>query len=280
MQDAFAYCAELVRAADHDRYLAALFAPAERRGALFALYAFDGEVARVRDVVHQPLAGEIRLQWWSEVLHGERDGEANANPVASALLQTIARHQLGTARLFDLIEAHRFDLYDAPMASIADLEVYARKTASTVLALASKILTGGEAEAVSDPAGTAYGIAALLHAFARHAARGQLYVPAEVLKRHGVETTDVFAGRPSAGLNAAHRELRDIARRHLDAASKSMAEVPAAALPALLPVALVRTMLDRLDRADAFARRDISLWRRQWLIWRAARNSARILGQD
>src|SRR5215469_12381122 len=108
MQDAFAYCAELVRTADRDRYLATLFAPAEHRGALFALFAFDSEVARVREAAREALPGEIRLQWWREVLGGDRDGEAVANPVASALLQTIARHRLDPATLIDLIEAHRF----------------------------------------------------------------------------------------------------------------------------------------------------------------------------
>ena len=116
MQDVFAYCAELVRAADHDRYLATLFAPASHRGALFALYAFASELKRVREVAREPLPGEIRLQWWSEVLGGERDGEASANPVASALLQTIARHRLDAAALIDIVEAYRFDLYDEPHA--------------------------------------------------------------------------------------------------------------------------------------------------------------------
>ena len=276
MPDAFAYCAELVRAADRDRYLAALFAPVERRGALFALYAFNIEVARVRDVARQPLAGEIRLQWWSEVLRGERDGEANANPVASALLQTIARCQLGTASLLDLIEARRFDLYDEPMASKADLEAYLKKTFSAVFALAGMVLAGSEAEAVSGPAGKAYGLATLLHGFVRHAARGQLYVAAELLERHGVPISDVSAGRSSAGLNAALAELRNLARQQLAAAREHIAALPEAALPAFLPLALVRPMLDRLDRRDTFAPRDLPIWRRQWLIWRAAHNPARI----
>jgi 15-cis-phytoene synthase len=278
MPDAFAYCAELVRAADRDRYLSTLFAPAERRGALFALYAFNSEVARVRDVARQPLAGEVRLQWWSEVLRGERDGEANANPVASALLATIARYRLGTAELLDLIEARRFDLYDEPMAAVADLEAYLKQTSSTVFALAAKILAGSEAEVVSEPAGMAYGIAVLLHSFARHAARGQLYVPAELLDRYGVHSNDVVAGRSSAGLNAALGEMCNLARLHLAVAREHMAQLPDAALPALLPIAPVRPMLDRLDGADAFAPRDLPVWRRQWLIWRAARNPARIAG--
>ena len=93
-----------------------LFAPAENRGALFALYAFNSEIARVRELAREPLPGEIRLQWWSDVLHGERGGEASANPVASALLAAIEQHHIAPVRLIDLIDAHRFDLYDEPMA--------------------------------------------------------------------------------------------------------------------------------------------------------------------
>jgi phytoene synthase len=86
MQDAFAYGAELVRATDRDRFIASLFAPAEHRGAVYALYAFNSEVTRVREAAREPLPGEIRLQWWSDVINRERDEEARANPVASALL--------------------------------------------------------------------------------------------------------------------------------------------------------------------------------------------------
>src|ERR1700761_6571667 len=112
MQDAFAHCAELVRTADRDRYIATLFAPADRRDALFALYAFNAEIARVRDVAREPMPGEIRLQWWREVVIGERSGEAAANPVGAALLATIQRYNLAIDPFCALIEAHRFDLYD------------------------------------------------------------------------------------------------------------------------------------------------------------------------
>lgn len=276
MQDAFAYCAELVRAADRDRYLATLFAPSERRGALFALYAFDGELARVREMAREPLPGEIRLQWWSDVLRGERDGEAAANPVASALVQTIARYRLDTAALIGVIEAHRVDLYDEPMPTIADFEDYARKISSVLVALAAKILSGTEVQEAADPAGIAYGIALLLRAFPLHAARGQLYVPADVIARHGVQRSDVFAGQLSDGLNAALAEMRDLARRHLTMAGVRVPELPQEVLPAFLPVALAGPTLRRLDRCGAFSPVEIPPWRRQWLIWRAARNPARI----
>jgi phytoene synthase len=277
MQDAFDHCAELVRTADRDRYLAALFAPAENRGALHALYAFNVEVARVRDVAREPLPGEIRLQWWRDVLDGERNEEARANPVAAALLATVERYNLPASKLIALIEAHRFDLYDEPMASVADLEDYARATSSALIALAGQIL-GVEAEAVAEPAGIAHGMLGVLRAFPRHAARRQLYVPLELLGRHHVGLEDVFSLRSSDSLRAALGELSSLIRQRLDVARERVTALPSEALPAFLPVALARPMLDRLGRCDPFAPADISPWRRQWLIWRAARNPLRITG--
>src|SRR5476651_2510786 len=98
MQDAFSYCMELVRKADRDRFLAALFAPAEQRNALAALYAFNVEITRVRELAREPLPGEIRLQWWSEALNGERREEASANPVAAALLAIVERYGLAVSK--------------------------------------------------------------------------------------------------------------------------------------------------------------------------------------
>jgi phytoene synthase len=276
MQDAFAYGAELVRATDRDRFIASLFAPAEHRGAVYALYAFNSEVTRVREAAREPLPGEIRLQWWSDVINRERDEEARANPVASALLTTIERYRLSSAKLIDLVEARRFDLYDDPMATLADLEAYASKTSSALFALAAQILAGADVEAVSAPAGIAFAIAGLLRAFPRHAARGQLYVPMELLDRHQVRPHDIFAGRSSPGLQAALAELRDVGSRHLDTAHQRMAALTRQAMPALLPVALVRPSLGRLERGDPFSPAELAPWQRQWLIWRAARNPARI----
>ena len=282
MQDAFAYCAELVRAVDLDRFIATLFAPAERRGALHALYAFNVEVARVRDVAREALPGEIRLQWWSDVVNRERDGEASANPVASALLSSMEAYQLRPQTLIDLIEARRFDLYDDPMVGLGDLENYARQTSSSLIALAARILGsvlgGVGCETAAASAGIASGIAGILRAFPVHVARGQLYVPVDTLERHGVRLSDVFAGRSSAGLEAALAELRNHARRHLATAGVQIKAVPREALPAFLPLALVRPSLNRLERASPFAAKEISPWRRQWLIWRAARNPVLIAG--
>jgi len=276
MQDAFDHCAELVRTADRDRYIAALFAAAEHRDGLFALYAFNAEVARVRDVAREPIPGEIRLQWWREVVCGERSGEAAANPVAAALMATIRRYNLAVEPFTTLIEARQFDLYDEPMVRLSDLEAYARQTGSALIALAARVLSGGDLESAAASAGIAYAMTGVLSAFPHHARRGQLFLPIELLSRHGVNAEDVFAGRPSAGLNAALAELRAVVRRHLGEVRQNLKAPHPEALAAFLPVALVEPSLRHLERTDAFAPAGISPWRRQWLIWRAARNPARI----
>jgi phytoene synthase len=277
MQEAASYCADLVRTADRDRYIATLFAPAQYRDALYALYAFDVEVAHVRERAREAAPGEIRLQWWREVLQGERHGEAAASPVAASLLSTIERHRLPVNAMLALLDARRFDLYNDPMRTIAELEGYALKTASALIAMAAQIL-GVDAAAAARWAGKAYTLAEVLASFPKHAARRQLYLPVELLDRGGAHAADVFACRSSPALNQAAADLRRLARDHLAAAANNLRALPRQALPAFLPIAPVPRLLDRLDRSDIFAPKVLSPWRRQWLIWRAARNPDRLAG--
>src|SRR5262245_44442778 len=194
MDDHFKYCAALVRESNRDRYLATLFAPAEKRDVLSALYAFDAEISRVRDLAREPMPGEIRLQWWCEVLLGARASEAAANPVASALLEILTRHNLEPDRLVDVIEAHRFDLYDEPVPDFENLRAYAVRTAGAIFELAARILAGDIGPATVDlsgKAGEVQTIANVLALLPRHAARRQLYIPLDVLRHYHADPNDL-----------------------------------------------------------------------------------------
>jgi len=279
MDDPFSYCEDMVRAADKDRFLATLFAPAERRGALFALYAFNLEVARIREVIHEPLAGEIRLRWWIDLLEGSGHETARANPVAAALLDTIEIHGLAVKPLIDLVEARQFDLYNDPMPTMAALEIYARRTASNLIGTAMTILGDADAAAagIAASAGIAYAMTGLLRVFALHASRGQLYMPTDLLQPHGVQTSEIFAGRSSAELRAALRELCDRAYQNYEAMRRHIDQVPAGLIPALLPAMLVPLYLDRMRSRDYDPFRsvvEVPQWRRQWVLWRTARFKA------
>ncbi|MDC7789738.1 phytoene/squalene synthase family protein [Rhodoplanes sp. TEM] len=270
------HCEALVREQDRDRFLAALFAPAAQRPHLFALYAFNAEIARVRDAAKTPMAGEIRLQWWRDALAGEGHGDVRANPVAAALLDTVAARALPVEPLLDLLEARSFDLYDDPMAGLDALYGYVRKTSSAVIGLAAHVLAGPDpmVAALAGPAGLGWGLSRILQALPAHASRGQVYVPADLLRDQGVDPADLPARRAGPGLAAVLADLRGRARLELAEAERATALVPAAARPAFLPAALARPLLDRLDRAqaaDPFAVVELAPWRRQWVLWRAAR---------
>lgn len=278
MKEPLTYCADHLRETDRDRYLATLFAPADKRGALFALYALDAEIVRVRDLARELMPGEIRLQWWREVLLGERAGEAAANPVAAAVTEVVRRSDFVREPLIDLIEAHRFDVHNEPMQSIEELQSYAARTAGTIFELAIRLL-GGEVEPmIFKEAGSAQTIAYMLSQFPRHAARRQLYVPLDILRHYGADPEDVFAVRATPELRAAVAELRLRARRNL--AHVVSAKIPEIAKPVLLPLAPLRQWLLDMEKPgyDPFLPPVVSPWRRQWRIWRAAKSFQMIGG--
>ncbi|ALK09346.1 phytoene/squalene synthase family protein [Blastochloris viridis] len=282
ISDAFAYCETLVREADKDRYLATLFAPAPARPHLYALYAFNAEVARVREVVSDPLPGEVRLQWWRDALAGSAHGDVAAHPVAAALIETISRCRLPVGPFFDLIEARVFDLYDDPMPTLADLEGYTGETSAALLQLAALILAAGrdpDTAEIAGHGGVAYAITGLLRAFPLHASRGQLFVPVDVLDRHGVDRAEVLRGRYTPSLKAALAEMRHHAHDHLTKVSAAVERIPAEVTAAFLPVALVRGYLVRMERGDydPFTTPvQVPQWQRQLTLWWAARQARRI----
>jgi 15-cis-phytoene synthase len=276
-QDAAAFCAEQVRSLDFVRYASTLFAISERRRALLALYAFNVEIARVREQVSQPLPGEIRLQWWIDVLAGSGEGGVEGNPVAAELLLAIRTHDLPVERLSRLIDEHQFDLYNDPMPTMAALEGYINDTSSALFALAARILAGHPSEAIDHlarHAGLAQGIARLIAALPLDASRRQLFVPLQVLQRHGSSMEAVFAGKETPSLRAALDELIGEARAHLKTALTLLPEVPPEARTVFLPLALVGRDVERMARADSdpFAPHDTPRFRTLWTLWRASRS--------
>ncbi|MBR0848301.1 squalene/phytoene synthase family protein [Bradyrhizobium diazoefficiens] len=274
--DAAAFCADLVRSHDFPRYAACLFMPAIERRAMLALYAFNVEIVRVRDQVSQPLPGEIRLQWWTDMLSGQAHGSAEANPVAAELLRAIGDFDLPTEPMTRLADEHQFDLYNDPMPTMVALEGYLAATCSALFILAARI-AGSASEAVAhlaSHAGLAQGIVQVIANLPRDASRSQLFLPREILESHGCSMEDVFAGKETPGLRAVLDELTGEAEQHLATASSLLAEVPPAVRSVFLPLSLTRADLGRLSQAgrNPFAPQPVSRLRTLWTLWRASRS--------
>ena len=266
---------DTLRGADRDRYLSLLYAPEDRREDLAALHAFNAEIAGIRDRVREPLPGEIRLQWWRDVLAAP-DGEGAGHPLASALLGAIRRHGLPRAAFDAYLEARIFDLYDDPMPTRGDLEGYSGETASAMIQLSGLILApqdaAGAAEAAGH-AGCAQTIAGVLRLLPLHRARGQCFVPRDVLAAAGTEPDAFVAGTDDAAAARAVAAMVALGREHLAAFLRHAGDVSPALRPAFLPVAPVAAYLAQVAGAPAAALKQpagIADWRRQWIIFRAA----------
>src|SRR6266436_5142279 len=217
--------AALVRRHDHDRFQTVLFAPAARREALFALYAFNYEIARVRERVTEPTLGRIRLEWWRETIAAAYDGgPVRRHAVVEALTDAIREHALTREHFDRLIDVRERDLGGEAPASLAALEDYAEAASAPLIYLALEIL--GVHDLTERQAGfhvgIAYGLTGLLRAMPYQAHASRPLVPAEVAAA---------------------------ASRHLALARGLRSAVARAALPALLPAIVAERYLRRLKRA-------------------------------
>ena len=276
-RDSAGFCADLVRTHDFVRYASTLFMPAAQRRALLAIYAFNAEISRVREQISQPLPGEMRLQWWTDMLEGAGHGDVEGNPVAAELMLAISDFRLPIEPLSRLIDEHQFDLYNDPMPSMAALEGYLNDTSSALFLLAARVVArpSETTDHLARHAGLALGLGQVIATLPWDAARRQLFVPLQLLQQHGSGVEEVFLGKQTPQTRAAIDQLIDEASGHLKTAFELLAGVPPEVRPVFLPLALVRLDLKRMSRADSdpFVARAPSRLRTLWTLWRASRSA-------
>lgn len=247
----FAHAAEALRKGDRDRFLTTLVLTGPQRDAVTALYAFNADVASIRERVSDPAPGEIRLQWWSDALEGKAHGIVRQNPVADALLDTMERYGLPAGTLLRLIGARRFDLYDDPMPDLATFEGYAGETASTLYQLAAMILNDGEQVETGDAAGhlgVAHAMIGHLRAFGLVSAQGRIMLPWAIFEANGVREGEIFSRTESDGLHEALGQIEELAEDHLAKAEAAITALPGKLKPAFANVAVLKAQLDLYRR--------------------------------
>lgn len=260
-QDPFAHCLQLLREADRDRYAATLYLPQTNRNAAVALYAFNAEIAAVPDRVNEPMAGEIRLQWWREVILGKR--ETGNNPVAVALVETLAGRDLPPQPLAELIDARVFDLYNDPMPDRTALEAYCGQTGSVLLQLVA--LAGGAepGTGLADACGHG-GVAIRMSEIVRRMpldrARGKCPLQAGMLAATGLSVDAWLKEAPDSRHANAVSAFIALAREHRAKAVAAAGMLPKALRPVFMPLAPVKAWLDAAERAGpSLAERGVTL---------------------
>lgn len=245
----WAYCADQARSADRGRWLASLFAPEAERRDLWAVLAFNAEIARTREVVREPMLGQIRLQWWREAVDDAYHGRARAHQVMAPLAHAIARRKPPKERFETLIDGRLRDLDDSPFESLAALEAYAATTSGTLSLLMLDLL--GVDDGVRAPAtaiGTAWAMVGLVLATPRLAGRRRLMLPRDMLG--AIDQESLFAGRPDPALAGVLRIVVDRAAQLMAEARRSRDQAPPLSLPVLVPARLLDRRIARIRRAE------------------------------
>ena len=263
----------IARAGDPDRALAALFAPRDARHDLFALYAFNVELARIAEQASEPDLGAIRLQWWREAIEQAGKGKATGQPVADALGSAIRHHALSRERIAGLIDARLFDVGTKIMPNWLSLQSYLHDTAGTLFMLAAQILgsRNDRLETAAAPAGIAYGLTGLMRALPVHIAQGRVYLPTDALKRHGTAPERVLLCNAGEGLFAVIEELLARAREALGEASHKVAELDKRGRAAFLQLRLVEPYLSALEKNRRDPLREVADINPLYRLWRLAR---------
>lgn len=248
---ALSYSGNLVRTSDNDRYLCSLFASAEQREGLFALYAFNSEVARIPEIVSDPMLGLIRLQWWREAIDSLYGSTPRQHEVITALHNLLAHRPLSHALFEKIITAREMDLDEAPPATLSALVSYAEDTSASLLQLALEVLdiSDDTAREAAHHLGIAWALIGYIRAFRFHLASKRLLLPQELLDAEHLSVDDIFTGRFPERIIPVIRILATEAERHLALTYASKKSIPAHALPVFLHATMASHFLKQLKKS-------------------------------
>lgn len=224
---------EEARRLDPDRWLCALFVPQPAREAVMALIVLNQELARIPDLVSQPMIGAIRFQWWRDAIAATAEGAGPGHPVLAALGPSLARRLIEPDELAALADAREARLDGLQPQNLDDLETYVGATAGAVQALTARLIGCETGDiALARRAGTAFGLIGIVRATADEARPDRSLLPQELLG-------DTTSGRDRATRDALQPVLRQIVER-----AESLVGVPRRCsrpvCPALLPAVLAR----------------------------------------
>ncbi|MBO6520952.1 MAG: squalene/phytoene synthase family protein [Rhodospirillales bacterium] len=273
------YCARQVRDFDNDRFLASLFADDAVREDLFALYAFNLELSKIRETVSEPMIGRMRLQFWRDAVPGLVSGTPPSHAVAEPLAAAVGRAGISEAALSQLIDARETDMDDLPPKDLAALEGYAHDTSSALMAMALRVL-GEDPDGYTDllkPAGIGVALIGLVRAIPYQASTGRVTLPADLCAKAGLDPSQPHQWPRNPDISAITGPLLAAAEGHVRDAQRAGRGLGRRALPAFLPLSLAALYLKDLKKVGGdparHAARPPGVRRQLTVFWRS------ILGQ-
>lgn len=240
-----------VEAAGTSFYWAMRLLPAARREAMFAIYAFCREVDDIADSNDPPAAKRRDLAAWRREIDAIFAGQPTT-ATGHALAEPTRAFGLRHEDFLAVIDGMEMDaVADIRAPSLAELDLYCDRVASAVGRLSVRAfgVATPAADRVAHALGRALQLTNVLRDLAEDGARGRLYLPRELLDRHGIAAGDPEAVLAHPSLSQVCDDLAAIAERRFAEARTAMAECPRRPMrPAAVMGAVYRAVLERLKR--------------------------------
>ena len=252
--ESLSYAGDLVRRYDHDRFLTTLFAPSIVRERLLTLYAFNVEIARIREIVSEPIIGQMRLQWWRDVLSALKHGDPppKGHPVTESLAALITRYGLSMPLFMTLLDAREQDLAEAPPDTMEDLVEYCHHTSASLSLLAMETLALEDETTieVAQSIAIAWALTGIARSVRHHALAGRVMLPKQMLDECGLAVQNLQSPETAQRAGPIIRAVANQAHQHLDRARELSSRVDLRAMPVLLPATLASRYLHTLAQSN------------------------------
>lgn len=210
--------------------------PRDRREGMYALYAF---CRTVDDIADDGATEETRrrdLDLWRDRIRDLFQKNEPSDFITTALLPALKKFDLIEEDFQTIIDGMEMDARDEPIfaPSLRDLDLYCDKVASAVGRISVRIFgeNSQNGTQLAFHLGRALQLTNILRDVAEDATRGRLYLPQELLDKHGISIRD-DKGQKNADAILRHPKLADVcrdlaahAREHYAVANKMMALCP------------------------------------------------------
>lgn len=251
-EENLSYCAMQVKNNDYDRYICSLFAPENKREKLFAIYAFNAEIARIKDIVTEPMSGYVRLQWWREAIDKIYAGQKPNHEIARQLFKLIHEVKIPKELFLELIDARLEELEFKQPLAMDELLKYSYDTSSKLIKLASHVMSDNEtgSQKVIDDVGIAWALTGIMRSMRYNCSKHRVLIPKVYLDPYNVSAEDIIEGKKIRFSKDGIRMIVGEAEKRLNAANDEYKPELKELLPVLLPATIAKVYLDRIKKND------------------------------
>ena len=252
MSELETYVAKQVKSYDYDRFLITLFSPASAREHLFALYAFNHEVAKIREAVSESMLGEIRLQWWREAIEGIYADQPRNHEVILPLHRAVRECGLDQQLFMDIINARTADIYDENPKTLNDFENYLGGTSGNLMKLAAQIIGENDQHVLSlaYDMGMVWGLIGTIRSIRYHISLNKVSFSQDVLDEYKVQKKDIFAMDENENIKSMVKGLCTSAEQYLAQITNEKKCLSKEVRSLFLHCALSKSYLNALKKVD------------------------------